>query len=119
VPQRRWTPAGGVNMRRHVEDATLQLPIFFINRNGGVGFRLPDILQGHDLDLINRDTEASLGGATTTHIRINVSSHICSAKILYPYSPIPLSGRVMAPGCARYPLEMRHICEIRSPVAVS
>ena len=76
VPQRRWTPADEVDIRRHVEEATLQLPVFFVNRNGGVGFSLPDILQGRDHDLYNRDSQASLGGKSTTFIRINVSSHI-------------------------------------------
>ena len=75
LPQRRWTPADEVDIRRHVEEATLQLPVFFINRNGSVGFSLPDILQGQDRDLCHRDSQASLGGRATTHIRINVSSH--------------------------------------------
>jgi len=72
VPQRRWTPADEVDIRRHVE-ARLQLPVFFVNRNGGVGFLLSDILQGRDQDLHNRDCQASFGGRSTTHIRINVS----------------------------------------------
>ena len=76
VPQRRWTPAVEVDIRRHVEEATLQLPVFFVNRHGGVGFSLPDILQGHDHDLSNRDSQAPLGGRSTTHIRINVRPHI-------------------------------------------
>ena len=76
VPQRRWTPADEVDIRRHVEEATLQLPVFFVNRQGGVGFLLTDILQGHDHDLYNRDGQASLGGRATTHIRINVNFHI-------------------------------------------
>jgi len=71
VPQQRWTPNEGVDFRRHVLEARLQLPIFFVNRNGGVGFWLPDILQGGDRGLHNRDCEAPLGGVTTTHIRIN------------------------------------------------
>ena len=74
IPQRRWTPADEVDIRRHVEEATLQLPIFFVNRNDGVGFWLPDILEGRDGNLYNRDSPAPLGGKTTTHIRINVSS---------------------------------------------
>jgi len=74
VPQRRWTPADEFDIRRHVQEATLQPPIFFVNRNGGVGFWLPDILEGRDGDLYNRDSHAPLGGRTTTHIRINVSS---------------------------------------------
>ena len=73
VPQRRWSPADEVDIRRHVEEATLQLPVFFV-RNGGIGFWLPDILQGRDQDLYNRDFQASFGGRATTHIRINVSS---------------------------------------------
>ncbi len=73
VPQRRWTPADEVDIRRHVEEARLQLPIFFVNRNGGVGFLLSDILQGRDHDLHNRDSQASFGGRSTIHIRINVS----------------------------------------------
>jgi|SRR5712672_168831 len=74
VPQRRWIPAERVGFRRHVEDAVLQLPIFFVNGNGGVGFWLPDILRGRYRDLCNGDREAPLGGKTTTHIRINVSA---------------------------------------------
>jgi hypothetical protein len=37
---------------------------------------LPDILRGRHHDLYNGDRKAPLGGKTTTHIRINVSSHI-------------------------------------------
>jgi hypothetical protein len=73
VPQRRWKPTDEVVAQRFVERAVLQLPIFFVNRNGGLGFRLPDILQGCDRDLHNANTFAPLGGRYTTHIRINVS----------------------------------------------
>jgi hypothetical protein len=79
VPQRRWIPADEVDVRRHVEGAILQLPIFFVNQNGGIGFQLLDILQGCDRHLDNAFREAPLGGITTTHIRVNVglppSSH--------------------------------------------
>ena len=91
VPQPRWVPADDVDVRRHVHDATLQLPIFFVNRNNGaVGFWLPHILQGRDGDLHNRDSHASLGGRTTTHIRINVSPHSyisCEGSHLSPTPP--------------------------------
>ena len=73
VPQRRWTPADEVDIRRHVQRAVLQLPIFFVSRNGGVGFQLSDILRGCDRDLRNANTFAPLGGKKTTHVRINVS----------------------------------------------
>ena len=78
VPQQRWIPADEVDVRRHIEGASLQLPIFFINRNGGIGFTLHDILQGRDIDLFNRDTQAPLGGVSTTHVRINVSLFVHS-----------------------------------------
>jgi hypothetical protein len=73
VPQRRWTPADEVDVLRFVESATLQLPIFFVNHNGGLGFRLPDIFRGRDFDLHNANTFAPLGGRNTTHIRVHVS----------------------------------------------
>jgi hypothetical protein len=73
VPQRRWAPADEIDVRRHVANATLQLPIYFVNRNGGIGLWLPDILRGMDRDLYNGDREAPLGGGASTHLRINVS----------------------------------------------
>ena len=86
VPQRRWTPADEIDVRRYVETAELQLPIYFVNKNGGVGFWLPDILQGRDHDLYNGNGEAPLGGKSTTHIRIHVSSHalmLASSILIY------------------------------------
>ena len=73
VPQRRWTPTDEVDFRRHVDGAALELPIFFVNRNGGVGFWLPDILRGRDRDLHNAEKFAPLGGRATVQIRVNVS----------------------------------------------
>ena len=74
VPQRRWNPADEVGVRRHVESASLQLPIFFVNSNGGFEFRLLDILRGrYDQYLHNANDFAPLGGKATTCIRINVS----------------------------------------------
>jgi len=71
VPQRRWIPPDEVDIRRHVREGALQLPVFFVNRNGSVGFWLSDILQGRDRGLSNRDSHAPLGGITTTYIRIH------------------------------------------------
>ncbi len=122
VPQPRWVPADEVEARRHVHDATLQLPIFFVNRNNGaVGFLLPDILQGRDGDLHNRNSHASLGGRSTTHIRMNVSSHSyisCGGSHLC--SPTPLtSGRATVTGSAKSPHETKHSIGIRLQLAVS
>jgi len=73
VPQQGWIGADGVYVHRHIREASLQLPIFFIDRKGGIGFALYDILQGRDIDLFNRDSHAQLGGGATTHVRIDVS----------------------------------------------
>ena len=73
VPQRRRTSADEVDIRRHVESAVLQLPIFFVNHNGSLGFRLPDILRGCNPELHNANSFAPLGGKTTTSVRIHVS----------------------------------------------
>jgi hypothetical protein len=112
IPQRRWIPGDGIDLRRHVEDGALQLPIFFVDHSGGIGFWLPDILQGRHHDLYDGDREAPLGGKTTTHIRINVSSHmlILTARILMISSiflRVVLSGLVMTIGSVRYPFETR------------
>ena len=73
VPQMRWTPADTVDIQRHVEGAALNLPIFFVNRDGSLGFPLLDILRGCDRNLHDANGFAPLGGRSTTHIRINVS----------------------------------------------
>ncbi len=112
IPQRRWSPVDEADVRRHVEGGALQPPIFFINHNGGIGFWLPDILQGRHHDLHDGDREAQLGGKTTTHIRINVSlrTHMLvtakfSSMFLAPFTPH--SGLAIWIGSARYPLETR------------
>ena len=74
VPQRRWTPADEVYVRRQtVESAALQLPIFFVNHDGHLGFWLPDILKDFYHDLHNANEAAPLGGRAFAHIRIHVS----------------------------------------------
>jgi hypothetical protein len=73
VPQQLWTSVDEVDVRRFIQDAVLQLPIFFLNRSGGIGFPLVDILRGYDRDVHNPNGFAPLGGRATTHIRISVS----------------------------------------------
>ncbi|KAF8257745.1 hypothetical protein EI94DRAFT_1817032 [Lactarius quietus] len=70
VPQRRWFPVDQMDFQRHVVEAVLQLPVFFVNRDGSIGFSLSDILRGCDRDLRNRNAFAPLGGRVTTHVRI-------------------------------------------------
>ncbi|KAF8261608.1 hypothetical protein EI94DRAFT_782792 [Lactarius quietus] len=77
VPQQRWTPADEVDVRRHVEGAVLLLPVFFVNRNGSIGFPLSDILRGCDRELRNPNDFALLGGTANTNIRINWPGYQC------------------------------------------
>ena len=44
----------------------------FINRNGGVNFRPPNILQNRSHDACERDNEAPLERRVTTHIPLDV-----------------------------------------------
>lgn len=80
IPQRRWTRDDEnhemieTGVSRYVPNVPLLLPIYFVNRDGEIGFWLPDILQGRDHDLNNGDGEAPLGGKpVATQVRINVS----------------------------------------------
>ena len=117
VPQRRWIPDDGGGVRRHVQRATLQLPIFFVKRNDAVGFWLPDILEGSDTDLYNRDEQAPLGGRTTTQIRINVSSPpYLTANDFHPFSSTPFQW----PGYEYWKCQIRTRDEtyLRSPITV-
>lgn len=119
VPQRRWTPADEIDVRRYVESATLQLPIYFVNRNGGVGFWLPDILQGRDHDLYHGDRQASLGGKSTTFLRINVSLYTWAGCKDFNYilrSLLLHSGQVVDTGRDRYQLRMRRMPGTQSHV---
>ena len=105
VPQQRWSPANDIDIRRHVESAALQLPIFFVNRNGSLGFRLPDILRGCDRDLHNANGFASLAGKTTTHVRIHVSLslgyNILRQLSSNSFCEIARSGPAIDPGNVR------------------
>ncbi|KAI0260365.1 hypothetical protein BC834DRAFT_900958 [Gloeopeniophorella convolvens] len=70
VRQRRWLPRNEVDVRRHIEDATLQLPVFFVARDGTLGYGLQSILQNAEYHLRDGYQPAPLGGVTTTTIRI-------------------------------------------------
>ena len=75
VPQGRLTTPSEWEVYRH-DNRTMPLPpIFFVDRNDGVGLWLPDIVQARGYDTCERDTEAPLERRETTHIRINVRSH--------------------------------------------
>ncbi|KAH9066672.1 hypothetical protein EDB87DRAFT_1553800 [Lactarius vividus] len=71
VPQTLWAPHHTADFKQHVEDADLQLPIFFIHGNGSLGLSLDDAANGRCRTLRDANAHAQLGGKTTTHIRIS------------------------------------------------
>ncbi|KAH9998491.1 hypothetical protein BJV74DRAFT_202392 [Russula compacta] len=70
VPQTLWVPQTGTDRRHHVDEAELQLPIFFEGLDGRLGLSLEAAAQGRCQGLLNAQSFAPLGLKSTTHIRI-------------------------------------------------
>lgn len=79
VPQKMWSPLSSIDIRRHIESAELQIPVFFEDNDGRVGISLGACIDGQCRDLLRDPTgRAPLGQRATTHIRIVVSMAFCS-----------------------------------------
>ena len=85
VPQALWAPHTTTDRRQHVEEAELQMPIFFEGVDGRLGISLEDAAQGRCHDLLNAQAFAPLGLKSTTYIRIMVSD-IFGAVVNFPHS---------------------------------
>jgi hypothetical protein len=75
VPQRFWTPNTVIDVRRHLWEAELQLPVFFLHQSGSIGLTVEAAMNGQSYTLVNANYSAPLGisSETTTIIRIGVS----------------------------------------------
>ena len=73
VPQTMWSPRSAINIQQHVERAKLQMPVFFEDKDGGLGLSLGEFTGGQCRVLQDANDPAPLGQKTTTHIRIVVS----------------------------------------------
>jgi hypothetical protein len=73
VPQKLWAPSTHTDRRNHVQEAELQLPIFFQCSDGTLGLSLEAAASGLCHGLVDAETFAPLGLKSTTHIRIVVS----------------------------------------------
>ena len=74
VPQTMWYPRSSIDIRRHVEMAELQMPVFFEDKDGRAGISLGACIDGQCHVLLRDPTgHAPLGQKTTTHLRIVVS----------------------------------------------
>ncbi|KAF8502124.1 hypothetical protein F5888DRAFT_1632085 [Russula emetica] len=69
VPQSLWIPFTITDRRRHVQDAELNMPIFFLHVDGRLGLPLDAAVIGRCDTLLNAKIPAPLGPQTTTHIR--------------------------------------------------
>ena len=72
VPQTVWAPHTITDKRHHVEEAELQLPIFFQCTDGRLGLTLEAAAAGRCHGLVSAQDFAPLGLKSTTHIRIVV-----------------------------------------------
>ncbi|KAH8994081.1 hypothetical protein EDB92DRAFT_1796015, partial [Lactarius akahatsu] len=70
VPQRMWAPHTITDKKQHVEEAVLQMPIFFESLDGQLGLSLDAAAAGRCHGLRNAQEFAPLGHKSTTHIRI-------------------------------------------------
>jgi hypothetical protein len=83
VPQTLWAPHTITDKRHHVEEAELQLPIFFEYTDGRLGLPLEAAAAGRCHGLKDSQNFAPLGMKSTTHIRIVVSG-IFRAVVMSP-----------------------------------
>jgi hypothetical protein len=87
VPQ--WIPHPVTDRRQHVEDAELQMPIFFLHTDGRLGLTLEDAVGGRCQTLLNPQCSVLLGRQATTHIWISVSEHFFSTVVYLQLLMIP------------------------------
>ncbi|KAH9010047.1 hypothetical protein EDB85DRAFT_1826311, partial [Lactarius pseudohatsudake] len=69
VPQTMWSPHL-IDRKQHVEEAVLQMPIFFEGIDGRLGLPLEAAAMGQCHALRNAQEFAPLGHKSTTYIRI-------------------------------------------------
>jgi len=102
VPQQLWTPHTLTDKKHHVEQAELQLPIFFQCTDGRLGLSLEAAATGRCHSLTNAQSLAPLGEKSSTHIRILVSgvfgAAFCSLFTELVYLLVAGLRRVQAPG---------------------
>ena len=74
VPQAIWQPAQAGDVQRHVNDAELLWPIFFLYPRNVVGIRLSQAVNsGAGNDLVKGNAPVRMGSLSTTHLCLRVS----------------------------------------------
>ena len=85
VPQTLWIPHTVTDRRQHVEEAPLQMPIFFQHTDGRLGLSLDAAFGGRCHSLLNAQHFAPLVPQTGTSIRIHVSDIFSAVVNSYIY----------------------------------
>jgi hypothetical protein len=104
VPQQLWSPQGQGDWRRYVEQATLYIPVFFVNVDGSLGVPVSYAAAGQ-MSLRDANQPAPLGDKTTTKIRISVCITSVDARTVHLHSC--RSGRAILLPNSRYNSEIR------------
>jgi hypothetical protein len=76
VPQTLWVPRSSRDLAQYVLEAELQLPIFFLRNNGGVGLSLTDASVGNSSALVGCSQPVNVGGRTSVHLRMQVRLYL-------------------------------------------
>ena len=99
VPQKIWTPPNQSDWRRYVEQASLRMPVFFIQNDGAIGLPLTRALAGDRALLRSADMPAPLGGGHSTQIRIAVSTSLFPSlhHTSPPHFPLPSTSPLLSP----------------------
>jgi hypothetical protein len=71
------------DLRQHVAEEELQLPIFFESMDGRLGLPLEAAVAGRTNDLLNAQAFAPLGVMSTTQIRIHVGDSFCAVLVFF------------------------------------
>jgi hypothetical protein len=79
VPQQLWLPQGQGDLRRYVEQAPLQMPLFFNQENGTLGVPIANAIEGQ-MFLHGARHPAPFGLKATTKIRIGVCTRPLHAR---------------------------------------
>ncbi len=85
VPQTLWIPHSVTDREHYVQNAELQMPIFFLHADWRLGLPLEAAIAGRCHTLLSAQYSAPLGPQTTTHIRIGVS-YIFSAAVDFSFT---------------------------------
>jgi hypothetical protein len=99
VPQKFWFPQGQGDWRRYVEQARLQMPLYFVNADGTLGVPIVNAAAGQ-MYLRGAGEPVPFGDKTTTKIRIGVCTLAPPMRAPITYQS-RRSGQAMRPPNSR------------------